>query len=270
MPESNFPNPPIIAALHLPPFQASAHPDAKTINEICDYALRNTEMAVNAGITGLYIQDLGDHPVARPIPAHIIAGVAVVGAAIRKEFPHLKLGICLLGHGAKEPLAIAQAIGAQYVRLKVYVGAMVKAEGLLEGCAAEAIQYRHQIAADQISIFADVYDRTGEPLGRLPLVEEFRQAAVFGRADAVVLTGMSFQESLEMIAEVRQSKQTTPIYIGGGVNAGNIGDALKAADGIIVSSAFKSLSGFTRESMRLDWDPEKIKSFMLAVQQALA
>lgn len=267
MPEFNFPTPPILAALHLPPFPASGHPDAKTMAEIRDYALRNTEMAVKAGINGLYLQDLGDHPVVRPIPPHVIAGVAVVGTAIREEFPQLKLGICLMGHGAKEPLAVAQAIGAQYVRLKVYIGVMVKTEGLLEGCAAEAIQYRHQIGADQITIFADVYDRTGEPLGRLPLVEESRQAAVFGRADALVLTGLSFKESLAMIAEVRQSKLDVPLYMGGGVNASNVTEALKAADGVFVSSAFKTLSGFTRESMRLEWDPEKIKTFMQAVKE---
>ncbi len=266
-PQSIFP---IVAALHLPPFPGSGHPDAKSMLEIRDYALRNTEMAVKAGIENLYIQDLGDHPVARPIPPHIIAGTAVIGAAIRNEFPHLHLGICLMGHGAREPLAIAQAIGAQYVRLKVYVGAMIKAEGLLEGCAAEAIQYRRLIGAEDISIYADVYDRTGEPLGRLPLVEESRQAAVFGRADALVLTGQSFQESLEMITEVRKSKLNTPVFIGGGVNEGNVKEAMSAADGIIVSSAFKSLSGFTRESMRLDWDEAKIQSFMQAVRETQA
>ncbi len=268
MSESFIPDPPVIAALHLPPFPASAHPDARSITEIRDYALRNAEMAVKAGINGLYLQDLGDHPVARPIPPHVIAGVAVVGTAIRAEFPHLKLGVCLMGHGAKEPLAIAQAIDAHFVRLKVYVGTMVKAEGLLEGCASEAIQYRHQIGAEEIALFADVYDRTGEPLGRLPLVEECRQAAVFGRADAVVITGLSFQESLSMISEVRQAKMTVPLWIGGGVNAGNVEKALEVADGIIVSSAFKKIGGFTRESMRQDWDPESIKKFMEAVQKA--
>src|SRR5659263_770247 len=98
-------------------------------------------MAVKAGITGMYLQDLGDHPVSRPIPPHIVAGVAVIGAAIRAEFPQLNLGTCLMGHGAREPIAIAQAINAQFVRLKVYVGTMVKAEGIVEGCASEAIQY---------------------------------------------------------------------------------------------------------------------------------
>ncbi len=257
--------PPIIAALHLPPFPASANPDALSMAQIRDFALRNAEKAVKAGITSLYLQDLGDHPVQHPIPPHIIAGMSVIGAAIRREYPHLSLGLSFMGHGAKEPLAVAQAIEAQFVRLKVYVGAMVKAEGLLQACAAEAVQYRHQIDAREIAIYADVYDRTGEPLGRLPLVEECRQAAVFGLADSLILTGMTFQESLSMCSEVRQADIDVPLFIGGGVNASNVREALKVSDGIIVSSAFKKIGGFTRESMRLDWDETQIDVFMRAV-----
>ena len=258
--------PNIIAALHLPPFPGSAHPERKSMQAIQEFALRNTEMVVKAGIRALFLQDLGDHPVNRPIPAHIIAGMSVIGSQVRDAFPELELGISLLGHGAKEPLAIAQAIGAKFVRLKVYVGAMVKAEGLLEGCAAEAIQYRHQIGAHDIQIFADVYDRTGEPLGRLPLVEEVRQASVFGQADAVVLTGKTFDETLSMIAEITNSDLKPPILIGGGVNASNIHQALRVADGIIVSSAVKSKPGFTRKTLLMDWDEGRIREFMSRVE----
>lgn len=235
------------------------------MDEIRDYALRNTEKAVTAGIYGVYLQDLGDHPVQRPIPPHITAGMAVIGAAIRQAFPQLYLGVCFMGHGAREPLAAVQAFGGQFVRLKVYVGAMVRAEGLVEGCAAEAVHYRHQIGGEDIAIFADVYDRTGEPLSRRPLVEECRQAAVFGRADGLVITGQSFQETLEWIGEIRQADFAVPVYIGGGVNANNVQQALSVADGIIVSSAFKTLNGFSRESMLLDWDADRIARFMAAV-----
>jgi uncharacterized protein len=130
--------PQIIAALHLPPFQGSNHPDRRSLVEIRDYALRNVEFAVKAGLTGLYLQDLGDHPVAPLVPTHVVAGMAAIGSAVRTAFPDLSLGVCLMSHGAREPLAIAQAIGAQFVRLKVYVGVMIKAEGMLQGCAYEA------------------------------------------------------------------------------------------------------------------------------------
>lgn len=260
--------PRVIAALHLPPHPASRHPMARSVSQMVDFALRNAERAVEAGIPALYIQDVADTPVAPQVQPHTIATLAVVGAAVRRAFPDLILGVCLMSHGAREPLAIAQAIGAQFVRLKVYVGAMVKAEGILQGCAYEAIQYRAQLGADEIAILADVYDRTGEPLGHLPLVEEARQAAVFGRADGLVLTGLSFEESLEMLGQVRAANLGVPLYLGGGANATNVSQALQVADGVIVSSAFKSRQGWTREALLDEWEPERIRTFMEAVQKA--
>lgn len=256
--------PKVIAALHLPPFPGAAHPDSRSMAQIREYVLRNVETVVNAGVQGLYLQDLGDHPVAPHVLPHVVAGVAAVGAAVRAAYPDLFLGVCLMSHGAREPLAIAQAIGAQFVRLKVYVGAMVKAEGLLQGCAYEAVQYRAQIHAEEIAILADIYDRTGEPLGRMPLAEEARQAATFGRADGLVLTGRTFDETVEMISEARQANLGVPLLIGGSVNAGNVSQALTLADSVIVSTAFKPVGGWTRESLQADWDAGKVQAFVRA------
>lgn len=252
----------VIAALHLPPFMASANPDALPIDAITEYAIRNTRYAVNAGVKAIYLQDLGDYPVAPHIGPHTIAGVTAVGVALRREFPDLILGVCLMGHGAREPLAIAQAIGARFVRLKVYVGAMVKAEGLVQGCAYEAIQYRAQIGAEGVAILADVYDRTGEPLGRMPLADEARQAATFGRADGLILTGRSLEESEQMLGEVRGAKIEAPLLLGGGATAATLARIRSVADGVVVSTAFKRVGGWTRESLAADWDEARISEFM--------
>jgi membrane complex biogenesis BtpA family protein len=256
--------PKIIAALHLPPFPGSSHPDRRSLAEIRDYTLRNVEVAVRAGVTGLYLQDLGDHPIAPQVPTHVVAGVTAIGAAVRTAFPDLALGVCLMSHGAREPLAVAQAIGAQFVRIKVYVGVMIKAEGMLQGCAHEAIQYRAQLGAVDIAILADVHDRSGSPLGQLPLAEEARWAATFGRADGLILTGLSFAETISMVSEARQARLDVPLLIGGGVNDKNIGQALQVADGVIVSTAFKTVGGWTRESLQADWDPDRVRDFVSA------
>jgi membrane complex biogenesis BtpA family protein len=254
----------VIAALHLPPSLASHHPAAQPMEKILSVALNNAEKAVKAGVTALYIQDLGDFPISPEPQPHTVAMLSVVGAAIRREFPSLILGVCMMSHAAKEPLAIAQAIGAQFVRIKVYVGTMVKAEGLIEGCAYEAIQYRSQINAEDIHILADVYDRTGQPLGRLPLVEEARWAAVFGRADGLILTGLSFEESLEMLKTVRNANFKVPLLLGGGATAENIAQVAQVADGVIVSSSFKSVSGWTKEALLDEWELARIEAFMRA------
>lgn len=259
----------VIAALHLPPFPASGHPRAQSLDLIVAYALRNASHAVEAGVPALYLQDLGDHPWGREVQPHTIAMMSVVAAEVRREFPSLLLGICLMAHGAREPLAIAQAVGAQFVRIKVYVGGMVKAEGILQGCAYEAISYRQSCGAQEIAILADVHDRTGAPIAEMPLIEAARMAATFGRADGLVLTGGSFEESYRMLEEVRSANLDVPLYLGGGASIEKIKQAYQVADGVIVSSTFKPLTGWHPDALSADWDPQRIKEFMGAVNAAL-
>jgi hypothetical protein len=142
---------------------------------------------------------------------------------------------------------------------------MVKAEGILQGCAYEAIHYRMEIGAEDIAILADVYDRTGEPLGRMPIVEEARQAATFGRANGLVLTGRSTDESLGMLTQVRSANLGVPLLIGGGAAVDNLDRVLPLVDGIVVSTAFKAVGGWTRQSFSEDWDPHRMQVFMKAV-----
>lgn len=256
----------LIAALHLLPLPGSGHPMARSIDEVIDNAHRNAEIAFRNGIDALYVQDLSDYPVDRKVEPYTVASMAAVGYALRRAFPDKILGVCLMEHGAREPLAIARAIGADLVRLKVYVGAMVKAEGILQGCAPEAIRYRAQIGAQEVAILADIYDRTGMPLAPLPLVEAARQAVTFGRADGLILTGQSFGQSLEMLEQVRAAELGAPLFLGGGANAGNISRALEVADGVIVSSALKATSGWSRAALASEWSEDKIKAFVAAAQ----
>jgi membrane complex biogenesis BtpA family protein len=253
----------VIGAVHLPPFPASNRADAKSITEITDYALRNIGRAVKAGVSAFYLQDVGDRPVAPAIQPYTVAGMTAVGIAVRREFPDVLLGLQFLGHGAREPLIVAQVIGAQFVRIKVFVGVMIKGHGLLEGCAYEALQSRVLYQAQDVLILADVYDRSGMPLGRMPLVSEVRNAVSSG-ADGLVITGHSFDESLEMLAEVHNAGPTVPVFLGGSATAENISKAMVFADGVIVSSTFYQPG--SRPALA-DWDEGRIAEFMKAVKQ---
>lgn len=259
--------PAIIAALHLPPSYASGHPAAVGIAESTDFALANAAKAVKVGIPAICIQDLGDFPSNPKIQPDTVARLASIGTAIRREFPQLILGVCTMAHAAKEPIAVADSIQAQFVRIKVYVGAMVRSEGVLEGCAHEAVSYRHHLKADDLMIFADVYDRTGQPLGRMPIEDEARQAAVFGRADGIVLTGMNVKDSQEMLQAVARANLGQPLILGGGSTAKNLAEFAPLCDGIIISSAFKTTSGWTREAMTTEWDLTQMQIFMDAWQK---
>lgn len=261
-PQMPLNKPPIIAALHLPPMIASRAPRTFSVSQIIEFTLRNIECAVSAGINTVYIQDVGDRPVPKEVQPHTIASLTAIGIEVRRSFPELTLGISLMSNGARAPLAIAQACGAKFIRIKVYMGVMVKPEGIIEGCAYDAIQYRSMCEAENIQILADVYDRTGEPLGRLPMGEAARQAVQLGRADGLVITGGNYNETIQMIKEVRSQNLTAPIFAGGGTSVENIKEVLQIADGVIVSSSLTSGVRMA-EGMPSEWDPEKMRAFVI-------
>jgi membrane complex biogenesis BtpA family protein len=257
----------VVAALHLPPMRHVANPYGRPLAEVLSHALENARLAFESGVDALYIQDLGDRPAARRSQAHTIARMTAVGTALRVQHPAAPLGVCLMAHGAKAPLAVAEAMGADFVRLKVYVGAMVKAEGVVEGCAHEAVQYRAAIQCEAIAMLVDLYDRTGVPLAAAPLSEAAGQAATFGRADGLVLTGRTLEESLAMVAQVREADLSVPLLIGGGVGPERVADALTVADAVIVSSALKRIKGWSKAALFSDWDPAKVRAFVEAARK---
>ena len=86
-----------------------------------------------------------------------------------------------------------------------------------------------------------------------------------GGADGVVLTGKSYGETLELIAVARKRHAEAPILVGRGVNAGNIAEVMRVADGVIVSSALKDSGGpFGR------FAPAKVSAFMEEARRARA
>jgi membrane complex biogenesis BtpA family protein len=257
----------VMAALHLPSMRSAANPSGLPLAEIIAYASRNADIAFKGGVDALYIQDLGDHPTAPQVQPHTIARVTAVGGALRRRHPQAPLGVCLMSHGARGPLAVAEAMDGDFVRLKVYVGAMVKSEGILEACAYEAVQYRAAIRGERVAILADIYDRTGVPLAAVPLVESARQAVTFGRADGLVLTGRSLEESTAMVRQVREANLPVPLLIGGGVGLETVAEALGVADAVIVSTALKQVSGWNQEGLDSHWDATKISALTAAARR---
>ena len=253
-----------IAALHLPPMPSVSQPTAWSLTEVVGYALRNAQVALDSGFDALYLQDLGEHPVARRSPEHTIARVAVIGRELRRAYPRAVLGVSLMAHGARAPLAVAQAMDADFVRLKVFVGAMVKAEGLLEGCAREAIEYRAEIKAEGVRLLTDIYDRTGMPLAPLPLAEAIRQAVTYGRSDGIILTGADLDGTCSMLAQAKTSGLEVPLIIGGGVSVATASLAFQSADAVIVSTALKRNADWTPEALESDWDSQLVRAFVAA------
>ena len=240
----------IIAALQLPPFRVGV---ARPMAWYEDFLLSNARIFVDAGITAIKVQDETREEGAAAV--RTVARMSALGRAFRREFPGVSLGIIVQAHDAVAPLAIADACDADFVRLKVFVGAAVNAEGIRNALNVPATQYRDLIGRPDIRIYADVHDRTCVPLAGMPPAMAAVWAQSLG-ADGIILTGASFADTLTRITAARAAGVTKPVLIGGGVTVGNIGAALAAADGVIVSTALLR-DGAAPDDFAL-WDREKV------------
>lgn len=252
----------LIGALHLPDLSVRRHLTPTYLEE---YSIANAEAFVNGGIHRLILQDQTCQVGAAS--AETIAITAAIARTLKRTFSALSLGIIVQAHDARAPLAVAHASGADFVRLKIFVGAAMTFEGAREPLAVDAVTYRHQLRNEGIGIMADVFDRTCVPMIDVS-VERAAHAAIHHGADALVLTGKSFAESLDRIEAVRASGVTRPLVLGGGVDATNVARALSVADGIIVSSAL--MREGSNQDTHLRWDEGKVRNFVDAARQSVA
>ena len=241
--------------------QLGAMPDGSRyrggkIGPLLDAAMAEAEILGKNGVDALMVQNLGDIPVASRVTDAQVAWMTRITSEVRAA-SGIPVGLNLLENDAEAMIAVASAAGADFVRIKVFVGAMMTPFGIETAQAHAAIKARNAWDADDVAIFADVHDRTGKPIASGGLAEDLDFAVRLGGADGLVLTGKSYAETLEFIGTARGQLGTIPILVGGGVTASNFAEVVETADGVIVSSSLKS-SGVAFGK----FDPGKVKAFM--------
>lgn len=249
---------PIIAALHLPDFALNRDLSAAWYE---DYALTNARIFAEAGIPWLKLQD--QTKTACLAAPDSVAMMAALARLIRREYPAMGLGIIMEAHDPTAAISVAHASGADFVRLKVFVGGAMTAQGPRTGLGAEAVAHRAALKRSDIAILADVHDRTAIPMSgeSQPFAAEW---AVKTGADGLVITGSRFDDTLARVAALRNAGVKRPIMIGGGVTDANVAQALDAADGVVVSSALMRRDASAKDLAR--WDINLCRRFMDAAR----
>lgn len=249
---------PVIAALHVPDFALNRHLSVAWYE---DYVLTNARVFAQAGIPWLKLQD--QTKTTGPASSDTLALMAGLGRLIRAELPQLGLGIIIEAHDPVAALSVAHAAGADFVRLKVFVGGAMTAQGPRAGLSAEAVSHRAQLRRPDIALLADVHDRTAMPISgeTQPFAAEW---AVKSGADGLIVTGSSFQDTLARIGAVRDKGIRRPILIGGGVTEANVDEAMAHADGVVVSSALMRRDAAPDDLLR--WDVDLCRRFMDAAR----
>ena len=245
---------PLIAMLHAPPLPGS--PGYRgDLRQVYNHVLQDAEVLVENGVDGLLLENFGDAPFfPRNVPEHVVAHMTALASEIKRRF-RVPLGINILRNDAVAAMAVAHAVGAEFIRVNVLVGATLTDQGLVQGVAHQLLRQRAILGANDVKILADVDVKHAMPLASRPIAEEARDAVRRGGADGLIVSGASTGEptDLEVLQEVKNAVKKTPVLIGSGITGKSVADAARVADGLIVGSWLK-MDGVVTNPI----DPERI------------
>lgn len=232
----------IIGDVHCPPFPGTPRYRNQTVAEIAAQAVRDARNYAEGGADGIIVENHGDIPFLPPeeIGPEIIATMAVVARAVR-DAVDVPVGLNLLANHVVGALAVAKAVGAEFVRVNQWVNAYISNEGLLEGRSARALRYRKQIGAEEVAIFADVHVKHGSHaiVDDRPVSEQAGDVE-FYEADCAIATGNRTGDQVpeEEIRAIRGGS-SLPVIAGSGITVENAERLLPKLDGAIVGSSLK-------------------------------
>lgn len=229
----------LVGVVHLKPLPGSPRwqGDMKTVVRS---AVADAKAFESGGADAVVIENFGDVPFSRRmVPPETATAMAVAGAAIRAAIS-LPIGFNVLRNDAHTAVALCAACEGAFIRVNVHSGAMITDQGLIEGDAFETMRLIGRLAPGT-AVFADVLVKHATPLGELPIEIAARDTVERGLASALIVsgTGTGEQTNLDDVRRVRAACPNTPILLGSGVTAANIGAYLEYATGFIVGSSVK-------------------------------
>ena len=165
-----------------------------------------------------------------------LAIMTALAADVRRQ-TDLPMGINVLRNDGRSALAIAHAIGAQFIRVNVLCGARVTDQGIVSGIAHDLLRDRAMLRAD-VAILADVDVKHSAPIAPRPLVDEVGDTLERGLADALIVSGAGTgkRTDLSQVREVKAAAGSAPVLIGSGADPESIPGYLPYCDGFIVGN----------------------------------
>jgi uncharacterized protein len=233
----------LVGMLHLPPLPGIPNYQGTALPKIIDQAVSDAVTLDQAGFSHLLLQNAWDVPAQTTVAPSTVAIMTRIATEV-SQATGLPLGINVAHNDGPGALAIAYAVQAPFIRVKVLTGAAVGPDGIMQGCGHATAELRTRLGAE-VEIWADVNEATSLPLA--PGADD-RWAAVeavkFGGADALIVTKDSgVTDALEAIERIHGALPGVPVLIGGRVTPETIAAARAGADGAIIGSALKADSG---------------------------
>jgi membrane complex biogenesis BtpA family protein len=253
----------LIGMVHLAPLPGSPR-WAGSMDAVVGRALDDAQALADNGIDTLLIENFNDVPfVPGRVEAATVAAMTVAADAVRRAVPTLPLGVNVLRSDGRSALAIACAVGAEFIRVNVHTGAVLADQGILQTDAHATLRDRRLLGSD-VKIFADVQPKHSVPLGPSDLEQDAHDLVDRALADALVVTGRAtgLPTALGDVKRVRSGLPGVPVLVGSGTTPETVSELLAVADGVIVGTALKR-DGDVRNSV----DPERVRRLVAAARE---
>ncbi|GLQ10647.1 BtpA protein [Devosia yakushimensis] len=256
---------PIIGVVHLRALPGAPRYEGEAMSSIIAAAITDARTLADGGIDGIMIENASDMPFSRPehIGFETVAALTAVCQEVRGAV-NAPIGITCVANGAIPGLAVAKAVGAKWVRVNQWVNAYIANEGLLNGPAAEAMRYRAQIGAKDVSIFADVHVKFGaHAITADRSISEQATDAEWFDADVLIATGTRTGSPTQP-AEVNEVRAGTnlPVIVGSGLSPEQVPALMEVADGAIIGQWLKVESRWWNPV-----DPARVEALMTAMEK---
>lgn len=233
--------PKVIGMVHLPPLPGTPYHSEGTFPQAREAAVRDALALDKGGAHGCLIQTV-DRVYTRETdcdPARIAAMTLIAAAVVEATRPGFLVGIQVMKNSIEASLGIAKAVGAHFVRATAFVGATSSAQGLVRGDPYRVIAYRKSIAAEAISIVADIRTQHFQWAEGTPSLARIARWARDAGADAVCLGDPDETTTLDMIRDVRAASPELPVLLPGYTNHDNAARLLAAAEGAFVGTCLQ-------------------------------
>jgi uncharacterized protein len=254
----------VIGMVHVPALPGSAR-FAGNLEALHERVRGDLRALVDGGIDHVMIENFGDAPFfPRQVPAITLTHLTAIAQRVKREFP-VRLGINVLRNDGCGALAVAHAVGAEFIRVNVLCGARVTDQGIVEGIAHDLLRLRANLGAEHIAILADVAVKHSAPLGPRPIEDEVHDVIERGGAGAVIVSGRATGQTAdcELLAKATAAAGSTPVLIGSGANVDNIEQLTELASGVIVGTSLKR-GGIVTEPV----DVDRVRAFVVRVREA--
>ena len=205
----------VIGMVHCLPLPGTAG-FSGNYQEILDHAVEDAVTLEKAGVDAVIVENMGDTPFSALLDKAQVVALTAAATKVR-EAVKIPVGIDAAFNDCEASLAIAGIVGADFIRVPVFVDTVLFSDGIIYPCARKCMNYRKAMGLEHVKILADVQVKHATMLSSQITVEMSAKDAVSNGADAIIVTGavIGAETPIDMLQRV-QKVVNVPLLAGSG------------------------------------------------------